>query len=257
MTKITIIILSILCLFSPTANAGIINILDRAINTKDKPSYSEYELLDINDYLDDVTETAAAITDIDIAITDEVDDVTGFSNCAHDIKEIYAKTTPGYLILKAVTSTNILKCLEASNTAGPIMEVYIDSDNDTSTGQKTLRAQKPGFEFYVKLLAGIDYGNHGSILEGRIRRSEAIDHFASHYVGNCQENPLCSSTVINSFDDTTIKNSKLGENFIAVRIPIDKLQLGPGQKIRLIFRESCSDDINDGSFSDEKSLILK
>ncbi|MBU0468537.1 MAG: hypothetical protein KJ736_05675 [Candidatus Omnitrophica bacterium] len=221
-------------------------------------SFSETEnIYQLYDGVSAETETKNEFADIDIIINDEIDDVSKNSKCSHDIKTIYAKTTPGYLIFKAITENNIYECLEASNMAGAVMEVYIDADNNKSTGQNTFWGKFPGFEFHVKLLAGIDYGNQGIVTEGRLTNQYPLDFFASHNVGDCKESSLCFSAIINSFDDTTISNSELGDHFISAKIPIEKLALEPGQKIRLIFRESGSKDISAGSFSQEKSLILK
>ncbi|OGX08299.1 MAG: hypothetical protein A2Y06_07305 [Omnitrophica WOR_2 bacterium GWA2_37_7] len=68
---------------------------------------------------------------------------------------------------------------------------------------------------------------------------------------------MCFTKIINSLDNDAISNSELGDNFISAKIPIEKLGLTPGKKIRLIFRESGSKDIKEGSFSQEKYLILK
>jgi len=229
-------------------------------NVDENDSYSSNNPKNIH-YIDnslyDEGEATNLHTDIDIIINDEIGDVSKISKCAHDIKTIYAKTAPGYLIFKAITVTNIRKCLETSNMAGAIMEVYIDADHDQSTGQNTFWGKKPGFEFHVKLLAGIDYGNQGIATEGRLNNIEPIGYFASYNVGDCKESSLCFSAVISSFDSAAINNSELGEYSISAKIPLDKLELEPGQKIRLLFRESGSKDIGEGSFSAEKSLILK
>ncbi|HBG60236.1 MAG: hypothetical protein A2Y03_05505 [Omnitrophica WOR_2 bacterium GWF2_38_59] len=215
------------------------------------------DISQIYDDFNDESETRDPSSDIDIIINDEVGDISRNSKCSHDIKTIYTKTVPGYLIFKAVTETNISKCLQAANMAGAVMEVYIDADNDRSTGQNTFWGKIPGFEFHIKLLAGIDYGNQGFITEGRLNNQDPIDFFASHDVGDCTDSSLCFTKIINSLDNDAISNSELGDNFISAKIPIEKLGLTPGKKIRLIFRESGSKDIKEGSFSQEKYLILK
>ena len=142
--------------------------------------------------------------------------------------------------------------------AGAVLEVFIDADNNKSTGQKTFWEKVPGFKYQVKLLAGINYGDKGSATQGGLTDETPLDFLGSLDVSMCKENKdMCFKSVISSLDEEGKDLSELSDHSISVKIPIAKLGLDSGQKIRIVLRESGSTNLKEGSFFPEQFIECK
>ena len=138
---------------------------------------------------------------------------------------------------------------EISGTfANDVIQLYVDSDNDASTGTEATWGKKSGFEWKMELLACIEYENGGEACTGG-----AGDKAEAYYAIAKLTNTESGSALHSVWDlpKTTIQG-----NTVEGKVSYSDLGVQSGQTIRLYARES-SGAYDESSYFPEVALTLK
>jgi len=146
------------------------------------------------------------------------------------------------------------------NFASDVVRLYIDIDNNPKTGATPMFYKElTGFEYKAELSACANYANGGSACSGGMKGKVTL-HFGAinleRYKGADESG---AETVVDSMGFEKRKASSklpIEANLVQATLDYADLNVRPGQTIRILVRESCSD--NDlSSFFPEIHLTLK
>ncbi len=195
-----------------------------------------------------------------IELTDPAGDVNPISTSDGKV--------PGFDVVKLAVSTDGRQIRVAAtlkdppgNFASDVVRLYIDTDNDPKTGVSELMFYKGlgGFEYFGQLSACADYDNGGTACSGGLGGKVKL-HFGAvnldRYKGTSSSE---TETVVDNMGFGGKKRSSkipIEGNVVQATLDYADLNVKPGQTIRILARESCSD--NDlKSFFPEIQLTLR
>ena len=120
--------------------------------------------------------------------------------------------------------------------AGDVLQVNIDTDNNTATGGKTFWGNKEGFEYIVRIRTCIKYKDGEACVGGFSSAHEKF--FTSYEVKKFQQ----GSTSIDDVHDIFWESSRVDikGNTVVSKISYSDIDVSSGQTIRIAVREADS-----------------
>jgi hypothetical protein len=138
---------------------------------------------------------------------------------------------------------------EISGTfANDVIQLYVDKDNDVSTGAAATWTQKTGFEWNVELLACIEYESGGEACVGGAGNKATAYYSVAKVTDTASGQALQSVWVL---PKTTIQGS-----VVESKVSYADLGVESGQTIRLCARES-NGAYDESSYFPEVAFTLK
>jgi len=121
-----------------------------------------------------------------------------------------------------------------------IAEIFIDIDNDKTTGGNISRTNLEGFEKQLTVDIWMDSITHKRWLGYAVNNYNPIDETFSYIFD--ENDPFFSFSKQSKYDEEFLVFSK---NYVEIKIPSDKIEIFKGQTIRLIFNEKGDDKLSD------------
>ena|GEM_PF-5265217 len=150
-------------------------------------------------------------------------------------------------VLKEKISYYLEKC-----KAGPVITLHFDTDNDTTTGGKTVLGKKLGFEYEVGLMACIKYKDGGIACVGSI--GAPIEGYASSFrTKKYKQGEKFPETIRWSTD---APHRDIEENVVETTFSYTEIAVTSGKSVRIAIREDDS-TFDEKSFFPEVVLTLK
>ncbi|HSM13102.1 MAG TPA: hypothetical protein VLA66_03475 [Thermoanaerobaculia bacterium] len=155
------------------------------------------------------------------------------------------------LAFSLTLATEASKVLAATNSAGAVVTVFFDLDDDPATGVTTIFGDKPGFEAELAIKACIEYDG-GEACGGGLGGLPQTSHFAAWSVRKVKEGELANAHDV-------FWESPRGEiegRTLSVTVPYAELGLEPGQRVRMAVQEAGG-GLGAEAFLPEVRLTLK
>jgi hypothetical protein len=138
---------------------------------------------------------------------------------------------------------------EVSGTfANDVVQVFVDTDNDPSTGGKATFGEKAGFESQIDLLVCIEYENGGEACVG------GAGEKATAYSAAAKITDTSSGKALHSVWD--LPRTPIQGKVVSSSVSYQDLGIASGQTIRLFARES-NGAYDPSSYFPEVALTLK
>jgi len=132
--------------------------------------------------------------------------------------------------------------------ANDVVQLFVDKDNETSTGSEAPWSKKAGFEWKVELLACIEYEGGGSACVG------GAGDKATAYYAVAKVTDTVSGQALHSVWD--LPKTPIQGNVVESSVSYADLGIESGQTIRLCARES-NGAYDESSYFPEVALTLK
>ncbi len=132
--------------------------------------------------------------------------------------------------------------------ANDVVQLFVDKDNDASTGSEANWAKVSGFEWKVELLVCIEYENGGTACVGG-----AGDKAVAYYAVLKVTDTATGQALTSVWD---LPQTPIQENIVESKVSYDELGVQSGQTIRIFARES-SGAYDADSYFPEVALTLK
>jgi len=138
---------------------------------------------------------------------------------------------------------------EMSGTfANDVVQLFVDKDNDASTGREATWSKKTGFDWKVELLACIEYEGGGEACVGGAGKK------ATAYYSVAKVTDTTSGQAVQSVWD--LPKTPIQGNVVESRVSYADLGVESGQTIRLCARES-NGAYDESSYFPEVALTLR
>ncbi len=134
-----------------------------------------------------------------------------------------------------LTVTATLGSPMSGDFASDVVQVYIDTDNDSKTGVKTFWSNKPGFELLAHLYACVRYENGGSACAGGFTKAKVKGYYAVADLGRFKTDPLNPEKVVGSMDAPAVP---FQGSVLSASLGYKDLGVKPGQAVRIVARVS-------------------
>ena len=148
---------------------------------------------------------------------------------------------PGFDLVKlAITSDGTALTIAGTLAAPPkvdfasnIVQVYIDTDNNPSTGLQTFWSKQPGFELRAKLSLCIEYANGGRACSGGMS-AKVKGYYSTIEFGTLGD----MGNVKDFYSPFKEPTGTVQGGVVSGSLPYTDLGVKPGQTIRIVARET-------------------
>jgi len=152
-------------------------------------------------------------------------------------------TEPGFDIVKlafasdgtALKVTATLNGPPKGTFASDVVKIYIDRDNNSTTGFQTFWGHKPGFELKGELNMCIEYDNGGSVCAGGMTGAKVKNFYSTLKMGKIIDTSTNTENIFPPFREP--KGTVQGA-VVSAAISYKDLGVKPGQTIRIVAVES-------------------
>lgn len=144
--------------------------------------------------------------------------------------------------------------------ASDVVRLYFDTDADASTGAQFTFPKIGGFEYEAELAACVSYADRSEACAGGMA-AKAIGHWGAievnRYKGTGQFDTEPVVSAMGFFGRKASPRMKVEGTVVESTIEYADLRVKPGQKIRVVARESHAMSSPDGGFFPDVLLTLK
>ncbi|KAB2969817.1 MAG: hypothetical protein F9K18_00610 [Thermoanaerobaculia bacterium] len=130
-------------------------------------------------------------------------------------------------------ATGAADVLAATNSAGSVVTVFIDLDDDPATGVTTMFAKKPGFEREIEIKACIEY-DQGQACGGGLREARQKGFFSAWGVRRAEGGELERTHDVFWESPRGVVEGKT----LSVSVPYAELGIQPGRTVRIAVQET-------------------
>jgi len=194
-----------------------------------------------------------------VELTDATGDVAPFHTPTGDF--------PGFDVVKLALASDgktlsVTATLKSApgGVASPVVELFFDTDNNAATGAALTSPKARGFEYQARIDACAEYTGGASACEGSFGKAKATKHWSAFDLERFKGAEASQiETVVAAMGIGDGKPSPhtpiVGK---VVRAVIDYADLGvkPGQTMRVLAREACGIQAEDGGLFSEVVLTL-
>lgn len=169
-----------------------------------------------------------------LEIDDPADDVRSGDHPGKDVVKVILSTDGKNLDIAVMLKKDAKFYLDG-HMAGDVVVVYLDTDNNKETGGKPFRHLSPGFEYFIKVGACIEYEGGGTACSGALTGSKATNFFSTYALYKYTEDN--KKERISEPFNWKDRGKDIKSNRIEVSLSYSKLNLSPGQSIRISIEE--------------------
>lgn len=160
--------------------------------------------------------------------------------------------TDGQQVLFTLTlASDAGKILAQTNSAGAVVTVYVDTDDDPATGVTTVFGRKPGFELQLELKACIQYES-GQACGGGLGKLKQTGYFGAWGVSRAEGDAFKRAHDIFWESPRTPLDGKV----LTAAVPYSELGLTPGKTVRMAVLEAGA-GYDESAFLPEVRLTVK
>jgi len=167
-------------------------------------------------------------------LTDPANDVREGTDPGKDVVKVLIDSDGTNLTITTVLAKEAKYYLKG-HTAGDVIRLNLDTDNDTTTGGKPFLYDTPGFEYLIEVGACIEYEGGGVVCAGGMKGAKEVNYFSTYTLKKYTKG---SSTerISEAFHWKDRGMDIKGKN-VVVKLPYSLMNLKSGQKVRFAVEE--------------------